>query len=272
MMRLLSLCLAILACGRALAGDAANTFEADDLARLDAAQVVIVGEVHDNPAHHQVQAELAQRLSPAAIVFEMLSEKQVTAITPEIRTDEARLRAALDWEDSGWPDFAMYYPILAAAPDAKIYPGLMDRAQARAAMEDGLAAAFGSEAGAYGLDTALAATEQNARERLQADAHCGALPEEMLPTMVAIQRLRDAVLARATLQALEETGGPVLVITGNGHARADWGMPVFLDKQRPDLRVVVVGQGEDGRAPDGGFDIVLDAPAPERGDPCEAFR
>jgi len=101
-------------------------------------------------------------------------------------------------------------------------------------------------------------------------AHCNALPAEALPQLVAIQRLRDAVLTRAILRAVDETGGPVAVITGNGHARKDQGIPTFLSRLRPGLKVFVLGQAEDGVVT-GEFDAVIDSPAAEREDPCKAF-
>ena len=88
---------------------------------------------------------------------------------------------------------------------------------------------------------------------------------------MAIQRLRDAVLARAVLRATDETGGPVAVITGNGHARKDRGIPTFLSRMRPGLSVFVLGQSEDGTIT-GEYDAVIDSPGVEREDPCLAFK
>ena len=89
--------------------------------------------------------------------------------------------------------------------------------------------------------------------------------------MVDVQRLRDARLAQTALRALNETGGPVVVITGNGHARADWGVPAAIKTARPDVTTVSVGQGEDGAAPEGRFDLVLQSPSVAREDPCLGF-
>jgi len=164
----------------------------------------------------------------------------------------------------------MYYPIFQAS-DAPVYGAMVPRAAARAAMEVGASVAFGADAARFGLTVPLADEEQAAREAGQMAAHCDALPPEMLPTMVQIQRLRDASLARAVLSAIEETGGPVVVITGNGHARKDWGVPSFLRRMEPGLRVFVLGQSEDGFS-EGTFDAVLDAPAVEREDPCAVFK
>ncbi|GKY89353.1 ChaN family lipoprotein [Sinisalibacter aestuarii] len=236
------------------------------------AEIYVLGEVHDNPAHHAVQAEAVAALAPRALVFEMLTEEQAGRATDDLRADPGALGAALDWEASGWPDFAMYYPIFAAADGAEIRGAAVPRAETRAAMQIGVALTFGDEAPAFGLTDELEAEELADRLNLQMAAHCNALPVELLPGMVDLQRLRDAVLARAALVALEETGGPVVVITGNGHARKDWGVPSYLARVAPDVAVFALGQGEDGGTPDGGFDLVLDAPGAEREDPCLAFR
>lgn len=237
-----------------------------------AQDVLILGEVHDNPAHHAVQAERVSAFQPRAIVFEMLTEAQAAQVTPALRGDEAALGGALDWDESGWPAFSMYYPIFAAAAEAAILGAHVPRDAARAVFGDGPAEAFGPEAARYGLTRDLPGDEQAAREALQMEAHCDALPADILPGMVAVQRLRDAVLARAVVQAMEATGGPVAVITGNGHARRDWGVPSYLAEVAPDLEVRVLGQTEDNRPLDGGFDEVTSAPAVDRPDPCAAFQ
>lgn len=109
-------------------------------------------------------------------------------------------------------------------------------------------------------------------------AHCDALPIEMLPMMVDIQRLRDARLAETALSAYADLGGPVVVITGNGHARRDWGAPALVERAAGEVTVAALGQGETSGdaegmdAPDGSFDLVEDAAPAERDDPCEDFQ
>lgn len=233
--------------------------------------VIILGELHDNPGHHTRQAEITAEVKPTAIVFEMLTEAQAARHVPG--ADAAVLSEAFDWENAGWPDFAMYYPIFEAAPDARIFGAGVPRQEARQVREKGISFVFGIGAGAYGLNDPLPAAEQTAREADQMAAHCNALPEEMLPFMVDFQRLRDARLAQKTVRALELTGGPVIVITGNGHARRDRGMPVYLERVKPDITVFVLGQGEEGsRSPPGVFNRIMTSPAVERGDPCAPFR
>ncbi|WP_244430323.1 ChaN family lipoprotein [Roseivivax halodurans] len=239
---------------------------------FEGADIVFLGEQHDNPAHHARQAELVAEIAPTALVFEMLTPDQAAA-APGARGDEASLEAALGWAESGWPDFSLYWPIFAAAPEAAIYGAAVPREAARSAMDGPISDTFGPDAADWGLTETLPDEQQVAREALQAEAHCNALPDEMLPVMVEIQRLRDAVIARAALGALRETGGPVAVITGNGHARLDWGAPSYLGRVAPDVTVASLGQGERAHGdPEGEFDLVEIGPDVDRGDPCAEFR
>ncbi|MCV2882679.1 ChaN family lipoprotein [Actibacterium sp. XHP0104] len=245
--------------------------DADDLRHLPRADVVVLGEVHDNPVHHENQAAAVASIAPAALVFEMLDAAQAARITPALRGDADALGAELGWADSGWPDFALYYPIMAAVPQARIYGGAVPRADVRRSVSEGAAAVMGGDAAAYGLDLALPAEQQAAREALQQEAHCNALPPDLLPGMVQAQRLRDAALALAVDQALRDTGGPVAVITGNGHARTDWGLPAALRLVRADVSLLAVGQFETDPGADAPYDLWLITAPAEREDPCAGF-
>ncbi|WP_372840100.1 ChaN family lipoprotein [Phaeovulum sp.] len=236
------------------------------------APVVILGEVHDNPAHHANQALALAFLRPSAIVFEMLSEERASYATPANRESAEKLEAALGWEDAGWPDFDMYYQIFEAAPEATIRGADVPREALLQAMRDGAAAAFGGDAARYGLTQPFAPEVQAELEAEQMRAHCDALPPERMAGMVEAQRLRDASLARAVLEALAETGGPVAVITGSGHARRDFGVPAVLQQAAPDVSVLSIGQIEAPADPVQPFDYwIVTEPAP-RDDPCAVFR
>lgn len=222
---------------------------------LPSADVFVLGERHDSPAHHAVQAELVAHISPTAVVFEMLTAAQADRIGPDVSRDAATLGPLLDWAHSGWPDIAFYARVMAAT-DAPILG----------------AAGPPGDLTAYGLGSPLAVEEQATREALQAAAHCGALPRDVLPRFVARQRAADAQFAARTIAAFDTHGGPVVLIAGNGHARTDWGVPAAIARVRPDLRVVAVVQSEgvDGDVPPG--DVVLVSPPVNRTDPCAAFR
>lgn len=254
-----------------LAGAAsAREIDAPELERLPKADVFVLGEVHDNPVHHDHQARAVAAVAPKAIIFEMLTPEQAQR-TPDDRRDAGALDAAYGWSASGWPDFAMYHPIFLAAPGARIYGGDLAPGAVRRALTEGAAAVFGPGADRFGLEAPLSPNVQSALERELDLAHCGALSPDVLPGMAEAQRLRDAALARAVVQAMDDTGGPVAVITGNGHARRDRGVPAVLERAAPDLSVLAVGQLEGNAGPSQPFDLWLVTGAPDRDDPCAAF-
>ncbi len=254
---------------------AADPVSPDFLDDLPVAEVVLLGEAHGNPTHHRLQTRAVASLSPAAIVWEMLTPEQAARL-PEDLTQADVVARAVDWDGSGWPDFDYYHPIMLAAPNAVHLGAGITREQARRVFEEPLPAVFedlvAHPSGAFGLSEALSKANQAAREALQAAAHCDALPEHLLPGMVDAQRLRDGALAAQVMQALEQTGGPVAVITGAGHARQDMGVPRKLAVAAPDLRVLSFAMLEADPGPDAPFDhwIVTD-PHP-REDPCAHFR
>jgi len=234
------------------------------------ADVVLLGELHDNPTHHAHQARAVATLAPKALVFEMLTPEAASKM-PDTLPDAATLGQIFGWEAAGWPDFSMYYPIFAAAPTARVYGAEVPRTEARRAMKEGPITVFGPEAAAYGLTDPLPPDDQSAREAEQAKAHCDALPPDLLPGMVDVQRLRDAALARAVVQAMADTGGPVAVITGNGHARRDQGLAQPLARVAPDLSLLAIAQFEEKAPANPPFDLWLLTPAIPRDDPCAAF-
>ncbi len=239
-----------------------------------------MGEIHDNPIHHANQARIVADLKPDALVFEMIEPATARTIGKDDRANAVALEAALGWADSGWPDFAMYFPIFAAAPDAAIFGGAAPREDVRRAVSEGAAAVFGAGASLFGLDRPLPVPQLQTRLKLQQTAHCNALPEDVLPGMVEAQRLRDAAIAKAALAAFEHARSAsdtpqVVVITGNGHAREDWGAPAILRgyfEDEPDIEIAALGQFEVEDSPDKAFTSRVITEAAERDDPCAVFQ
>ena len=240
-----------------------------DVGPLPRADVFVLGEVHDNPAHHATQADLVARIAPTALVFEMILPADAVADVDV--TDADALAEAYRWDAQGWPDFAMYHPIFLAAPEAQVVGANVPREELAQAMRSTAQDVLGI--GSVGFNLWPRAGETyDALIAEQAAAHCDMLPADLLPGMVEAQRLRDAALALAAREAVDETGGPVAIITGNGHARTDTGVPFVLKALAPDLAVWSLGQFEaapDGDAP---FDATVVADPVDRGDPCDAFR
>jgi len=253
------------------------------LRRVD---VAILGEVHDNPDHHAAQAWLVAKTAPGGLAFEMIPTR-LEGAAARLRADGAdadALGTALEWESRGWPDWAMYAPIMAAAPQAVVTGGAVERPALAVAMRDGALAggraAIGAAAPLYGLETPLPPDAQAAATAEQIAAHCDAIPEAMAAGMVDAQRLRDAAFADAALRARAMAGdAPVALIAGKGHARRDRGAPQALAAAAPGLTVaalalVELGAATDWRAYAGDppvYDYLWFTAAAEREDPCAAF-
>jgi len=73
-------------------------------------------------------------------------------------------------------------------------------------------------------------------------------------------------------QADATTGGPVIVITGKGHARRDSGGPVVLRVAVADLSVLSIGQLDADPASPAPHDHRIVTAPHRRDDPCAAFQ
>ena len=73
---------------------------------LSAQDIVVLGEVHDNPEAHQGQARVVLEMAPTAVVFEMLTDTQAQ------RANAERSRINDIWNEGNWPHYSLYAPIL----------------------------------------------------------------------------------------------------------------------------------------------------------------
>ncbi|MBC7444480.1 MAG: ChaN family lipoprotein [Polaromonas sp.] len=204
----------------------ASPLLAQTSARLDAllpADVLLVGEQHDAPAHHdleqQIISSLAARGLLAAVALEMADTGVSTAQLKPSSTD-AQARKALQWDDAAWP-WAAYGPAVMAAVRAGV-PVLganLPRAQMAASMKDG------------SLDARLPGPALKAQQQGIRAGHCNLLPESQITPMTRIQVAKDMAMAEAVHQLLLP-GKTVVLLAGSGHVDRRLGVPQHL---RPGL-------------------------------------
>lgn len=254
------------------------------------ADYLVLGEIHDNPWHHREQARLLALFADLhggdlAAGFEQLTVDQRAALDAFLRSPDAGAEAlgrAVSWSESGWPEYRIYRPLFEAAlaRELPIVPLMFSASSTRAIMTNGIQAVL-PEAALERLrpDSLLGRKERALVEQDMQDAHCGELPTDMLPAMVDVQIARDAFMAHTIVEAAARA----VIITGNGHARRDRGMPRFLQRLRPDARIVVVtlleASGAEAipeqarRAAQSEItDYALFTPEHPRRDPCLAFQ
>ena len=199
------------------------------------ARYVLIGEIHPNPDHHRLQAEILQHMIDAgrkpAIVFEMVTRSQQAVLDNLANNppaDRQAIAQALEWHETGWPDFAMYQPLfeIALKHGLKMWAGNLEKSTVRR-----LGGRVGSrlseaERAMLGLDKPLAEQATKSLKQNIAEGHCNMMPESILPLMADIQRARDFTMATA-MQNPANTDGAVL-IAGSGHTRLDWGVPAYI--------------------------------------------
>ncbi len=265
------------------------------LAGLETARFVLLGEKHDNPDHHRIQAWLLdilyQRGRRPALAFEMLTTDQEAPLREHLSArprDGAGIAAAVAWDKSGWPDWALYRPIAQAALDrgAPLLPASLPRPKIRDIVRHGLDALGSARVEALGLDRPPPPSQLTGLRQEIVANHCDMLPESMIDPMVQVTLVKDAEMAATLVRGAEmpKTDGAVL-IGGNGHVRADRGVPWHLARLAPSRGVATVGlievqagetdptaYAETYRSSDLPFGFVWFTPRLEDTDPCEKYR
>lgn len=242
----------------------------DEPALLEAlrrADVVLLGEKHDNPDHHLLQARVLRAIvrPGTPVLFEQLDLDDPVAGA----TDAASLSVAADWEHSGWPAFALYEPVFTAAYESggRVLPAHPTRAQLQAAMSDGIAS-LPPDLWAYET-TPLSEPQRAALVQEIVDAHCGMFGAERAGPLVEAQVLKDATMAGAVAEA----GFPAVLVAGGGHTRPDRGVPHHLDADTVTVLFrEVAGEGEGAPKVEGEADYVWYTARLDDEDPCERFR
>lgn len=254
--------------------------------RMTRADYLLLGEIHDNIVHHDIQREIIENLAGrgrrVSVSFEMIDLDQGEGLQKKAFTSADALVDYLEDSNPGWGYRKYYAGVIRSAFDAgyQILPANIERGKLMEMTRGGTAI----DPGVRQMLDQVALTEHDlahAREDI-ADSHCGYLVESMVPPMVAAQRFRDAVMALSMINS--DTDLRVLV-AGTGHARKDRGVPRFVRARDPDATTISLGimeVSEDAstlgpymQAWDHDtlpFDYVWFTPRAQRNDPCEDMR
>jgi uncharacterized iron-regulated protein len=205
--------------------------------RNPTADVLLLGEQHDVPAHQQLHREaietLATRGRLAAVALEMSEQGASTAgLAPG--ADESLVRAALRWDDGAWP-WTAYGPAVMAAvrAGAPVIGANLPRTRMREAMADAR------------LDTRLDAAALETQNAAIRSGHCNLLPDAQIGPMTRIQIARDAAMA-STVAGAHQPGKTVVLLAGAGHVDNRIGVPRHLPAN---LQVQAVMHPRDSAGP-----------------------
>lgn len=271
---------------------AARYISPEDLAgAVGKSDFIILGETHDNPDHHRLQAWILQALADRnrlpAVAFEMVSLDKADALEVYQETDRYNadgLEVFLDWRASGWPDWQIYKPVFDTAlfNGLKLAPANLSEAMVKDMSKRGMQALPDTLRRKLRLVEPIPAPIRDAVAHEIRDSHCGGLPERFIPAFIDIQFARDALMAESLIDA--DTGRGAVLIAGNGHARHDHGVPWHLRQmvaKKSAVSVAFVEVSDDKLAPENyavdwnaptlPFDYIWFTGRTDRGNPCAIF-
>lgn len=261
--------------------------EAALLARINASDVLLLGEVHDNPLHHEYQQKLLKAriesgARPALMMEQLDAETQPAldqALAGSDRDGVLNNVSAL----IKFTDWQLYQPLLTIAVDNKlpVIAANVSSQHLQPAIWRGYAAYDADELKRLAVEQVWNENRQNFLVRNMGGAHCGKLRDELREGMARSQRLRDAMMADSAVSSIARG---VVAIVGSSHARRDIGLPLYFAARAPAARIVSIGFVEvsqartdprvysnDSATGEAHYDVIWFTPRVERADPCADF-
>jgi uncharacterized iron-regulated protein len=247
------------------------------------ADIVIVGEQHDDASAHEVQRAIAEETFAAwpgcAVSLEMLERNEQPIVDAylrgEITKDEFVTRTnSRDWASKGsWDDF--YQPVIDAAKDAgaPVIAANAPREYVRRARTEGyeaLAALPPEERANFSIPAGdpPATYRQRFKDLMSGDgAH--QVSDAQVDDVLRSQRMWDATMAESIVKAWNAapSGGKVVHLVGQFHSEYDGGLVSEIQHRAPTARILTIsvqkGEAYVMRAEDRGkADVVVYGIAP----------
>ena len=239
---------------------------------------ILLGETHNNPDHHILQAEIINLLvisgTKPTVVMEML-ELKGWQDQPQVWHKQQELKELASMLNDGWP-WDLYAPILNSVVQhrLKLYAGNVSSDELHR---------WSNEQVSYNINDVIneySYTEDNftTLKKEIIDSHCGHANEGFVKFMSRAQMQRDRVMATALL----DKEYPVVFIAGQGHIRNDYAVPMQLQKKFKlnsfiSVAFISVQEGQDDPQTylpgmHDLYDVVYFTPNHTNEDPCEKFR
>ncbi len=235
---------------------------------------VFVGESHDSPDHHRLQADVVEALvatgRPVSVGFEMFTRDNQAKLLPwaQMPPGEAAFLEQIDWKGQWGMPFRLYRPIFQVARwhSLPLVALNIPRAWVRQVSRQGPETLTDEQkAWIPRLDVG------NKDHRSVFDALIGGHPLEgpQMDRMYAAQCAWDEAMADAALSWLKEHGRPnevMVVIAGSGHVMYGQGINWRVTKTTGEKTLSVVCIDAEGprEVSKGLAEFVFSAPAPPR--------
>ena len=194
------------------------------LQRLPAYTYVLLGEEHDQPVHHQIEAYLMQKLEQkrplAAVVLEMLSVDQQVQIN-QLQQQQTALFAEEIPAQIGWKhwDWHQYQDLIVSrlSEATPLIAANLTEAEIKTLYD-----------GAQPLRGSISVTPQVRTQLAQLIQAHHPLPPNILEKAVTVQQFRDRRMAEMLVKNTPNSTAYALLAAGNNHVRKDLGVPLHL--------------------------------------------
>jgi uncharacterized iron-regulated protein len=260
--------------------------EATLIARINLSNVLLLGEVHDNSQHHELQQKLLQARIDSGAHPALMMEQLDAASQPildqamagiqrdEVLNNVTALVKFTDWQ--------FYSPLLAIAVDNRlpIIAANVPNQHLQPVIWKGYSAYDPDELKRLEVEAVWNESRQKYLANNMGGAHCGQLRDELRMGLTRSQRLRDALMADSAISSISRG---VVGIVGSSHARRDIGLPLYFAARDPSARIFSIGFVEvtestdpkaynaDSATGEMPFDVMWFTPRMDRKDPCADF-
>ena len=218
--------------------------ESELMSGLNKRDVLLLGEVHDNLLHHELQRKfLKVRIDSGAqpaLMMEQIDAVNQIALDEALSGNNREVKIEAVNKLISFNDWELYSPLLEVAIDNQL-PVIASNIPSRE-----LRPVIWGGYDAYDADKLkYLAVEEVWNENRQAflasnmgGAHCGQLRKELRVGLTRSQRLKDALMVDSAISSIPRG---IVAIVGSSHARRDIGLPLYFSAREPDARIVSIG-------------------------------
>ena len=236
--------------------------ESDLTKNLRQADYILIGETHTNPCDHQAQAGLIRFLQDQGLSVAVGLEMIPADMQPVLDrfnsgdTSLGELENALDWRRIWGHDFALYEPVLAAVEQSgyslfglNVKKGLLEslRGKGRSGLSQEERESMPEQVIPVPPEQKEFLLEQFAEHKTFMDDKEGQADQDRF---FLVQALWDTQMAAQARKVRLQTGFPVVILCGTGHAEYGWGIPHRLSILDPEASVLTIIAWRGAERPD----------------------
>jgi len=211
---------------------------------LNESDVLLLGEVHDNVLHHELQQRLLKARidsgAQPALMMEQINAANQAALDLALSGDDREIKLEAVNKLIGFNNWKHYSPFLELAVEhhLPVIASNTPNRELRPVIWNGYEAYDADKLKQLAVEEVWNENRQKFLAASMGGAHCGQLREELRVGLTRSQRLKDALMVDS---AVSNIGRGVVGIVGSSHARRDIGLPLYFSARDPKAKIVSIG-------------------------------